>query len=128
VLPTRARPSPIRRAVIEREFGPFISSRSENFVRVEYDGDGTADIYLKDEGEIDGFMISRPPNTPAFWQSVFDILRETRSVLYWPGGGQSSLVVIAEVIEHLPPDFIEALGKPVVVTSFAQIPDRIAAS
>jgi hypothetical protein len=121
-------PAPIPRAAVDREFAPVTQSRSDDFRQAAYDDGGTADIYLKDEGDIDGFMVSRPPNSPAFWTSIFNILRDTRSVLYWPGGGQASLVVSPEVIDHLPPDFIEALGKPSVVTQAAEIPDRIATS
>jgi hypothetical protein len=124
----RGNPAPIARPVIEREFGPFIRSRSAGFRQAAYDDGGTADIYIQDEGDIDGFSVSRPPNSPAFWVNVFNILRDTGSVLYWPGGGQASLVVSADAVEHVPLDFIEALGKPSVVVSAAEIPDRIAAS
>jgi hypothetical protein len=87
-------------------FGPSLEERAAREFRVVYADGGVADIYAGGDRKAPGIAINRPPSSPAFWDSIVAYLRETQSVLYWPGE---------------PPSFIEGLGTPQLVRSGADI-------
>jgi hypothetical protein len=85
--------------LVETAFAPFIESRGdESWALTE----SNADVWIDTEPEISGFMVSRPPgeNHP-FWQAVFDLMRQTPTVLHWQGGG--AVVADESVVAHMPP-------------------------
>lgn len=106
------------RAVVERAFAPFIKARRAHSWELEIGGKGGPRIYIRNEPEIHGFMVDRPGHD-AFWKALMRVLRETGSVLYWPGGG--AVVTSKTILAHLPPDLVEGVGRPLVTTDIEKI-------
>ncbi|EDP9825581.1 hypothetical protein ACK1FJ_003418 [Salmonella enterica] len=61
------------------------------------------------------------PGTDAFWQSLVDILQATHTALYWADTENALVIGQQDTRQHLPPDMIETLGEPRLVTSFEQL-------
>jgi hypothetical protein len=111
--------------LVEEIFGPYTTSNKDDSCWVLRFRDGGVSELNVDAGpDIDGFMVSRPPNSPELWRGIIEILKRTTSVLYWPG--TPCVVADASVIPHLPPDMIESLGEPVVTTDRDEILELIA--
>jgi hypothetical protein len=65
---------------------------------------------------------NRPPSyehVPEFWEAMFEILVQTRTIMYWPAGGPLPHCCIANpaMIPGVPADLIDALGEPAFVSS-----------
>lgn len=85
---------------------------------------GRSFLYLDDDRqEADFFSVNRPADSPELWSGLLEILRETRGMLFWPGGG--AVVAHQSDIAHLPPSMIDIFGTPTVVSSGRQIEERI---
>ena len=82
-------------------------------------------VYISDDPDCDGFMVSRPPFSRVFYDAVLTLMRRTSSVVYWPGKGVCICAPDPETVAELPPDMIEVLGQPKIVTSAADIPAAI---
>jgi hypothetical protein len=107
-------------ALIEREFGPFATTKDAKWWDLDYPDGGHCEVYVDATGSsISSFMVARPPASEEFWLSLFKLLQQTPSCLYWPGGGP----VIAQpfVRDRLPLQMIEGLGEPVVISTPEQI-------
>ncbi|AHE72657.1 hypothetical protein M942_05415 [Enterobacter ludwigii] len=66
-----------------------------------------------------GLSVNRPPGVDAFWDSLYEILKTTHSVLY-----SSDIALIIgqqETIVHIIPEMIEALGEPFLIENHKQI-------
>ncbi len=114
--------APFPRSLLERAFASFIEKKEQTSWKLV---NSLADVWVTDQAEIAGFMVSRPPGDDhPFWPALFDFMRQTGSVLYWPGG-DGTVVTDAAVIPNLPVDMIKALGEPIIVTSPAEITDLI---
>jgi hypothetical protein len=107
------------RSIVEKAFSVDADETKSTCWTVNYPDGGSGFDYIDEEVEITNFAVNRPPISPAFWEAMLDILRQTPSVLYWPGDG--CVVADAAVIEQLPPDLIESLGTPTVVSTGAEI-------
>ena len=111
-------------ALFERGFRPFAEHWDADHVFLKYPDGGMGEIYAETAGEtMNGFMISHAPAHPEFWQALFELLRETSSCLFWPGGGQ--VIARSSTRDHPAPDMIEALGEPSLVSSPQQIIDAM---
>jgi len=113
-------PATFPRALLEQAFGPIIADRSnpEQWVL-----EGGSVLYVDDGDEVSGFLVNRPPGYDEFYEGIMEILQQTSSVFYWPGGG--CVVANADVAKHMPEAFIEGLGEPTVVTDPSEIPELI---
>jgi len=111
------------RAIIERVF---------KAVTVDQVGDhwylriGAGTMSVDDEPKITGISVNRPPSYeyfPEFWDAMFDVLRQTRTMLLWPAGGPRPYCCVANpaMTPDVPSNLIEALGEPAFVTSGAEI-------
>jgi len=117
-------PAPFSTALIEKGFGPYASERSPGRWVLRYPNGGFCELYVDAEQETEtSFMVARPPDSPEFWRTLLDLLQQTPSCLYWPGGGP--LIANPMVRNHLPPDMIESLGEPIVVSAPEQIIEAI---
>jgi hypothetical protein len=112
-------PATVPRTIIETAFGPFVVRVEPGLMQLSFPDDGEADVFVDDAAEVGGMMISGPPPNPEFWESLFDILRQTRSALFWPPG--QLVVANPGAIEHLPPDMVESMGEPIVVSAPSEI-------
>jgi len=111
------------RALVETAFAPFIESRSDRSWKLT---DSLADVWIQAGPEIYGFTVSRPPGDEhPFWQALFDLMRQTQSVLYWPSDGPASVVTDEAVIAHMPAEMIEIVGPVIVVETPLEIGECI---
>ena len=72
-------------------------------------------------------MISRPCADIRLWNALAEILRLGNAVLFFPGG-QHPLIAAPSVKQHLPPDMIEALGEPLIISTGAEILKQVRAA
>lgn len=69
---------------------------------------------MDDGAMVEGLAINRPAGPPEFWEALLDVMRQTSTVLYWPGEGAA--VADAAVIPHLPPELVKGVGGVTVTT------------
>jgi hypothetical protein len=115
--------APIPIAIIEQAFGPFIEFREPAGWGLLFPDGRRSFLYLREGERNNHFSINRPASSPELWAALFQILRQTGSVLYWPGGG--SVVADETVIPHLTPDILRSLEPAMVVRSPSEIVDCI---
>jgi hypothetical protein len=116
------------RAIVERAFKAIAVDQLGGYwnLRTPKGEMTSATISVADQPRISHFSANRPPGYgyfPEFWNAMFDVLQQTRTVLFWPADGPKPHCCLAnpDVIPHLPASLIEAIGEPALVTSGAQI-------
>jgi len=118
------RDAPIPLAVIEHAFGPFIKYREPAGWELSFPDDGRSFVYMKEDSDDDHhFNVNRPASSPELWTAPLEILRQTGTVLFWPGGG--AMVADESSIPHLLPEIAEILGAPIVVRDGVEIVECI---
>ncbi len=113
-------------AVVEEVFGAFIEGREPTCWTLLFPDGGRSFLYVRDQPNIAHFCVNRPVASPELWQGLFDILRRTGSMLFWPGGG--SVVADASVIARLGPGIIRSIGPVTIVHEPSEIIACIEAS
>lgn len=110
----------------ERIFAAHIAERDTAYrcIMLEYPNGARSDIYIKNDEEIDGFMVSRPGGTQLF-NDLYQLMKEVGAVLYWPGDAPCLAVADPIIVTKLPPDMIDALGPAIIVSSGSEIIDAI---
>jgi len=108
------RDAPIPLAVIEQAFGPFIKYREPAGWELSFPDGGRSFVYMKEDSDDD-----HPASSPELWTALLEILRQTGTVLFWPGGG--AVVADESSIPHLLPAIAEIFGAPIVVRDGAEI-------
>ena len=105
-----------------------MSEPEENFWQLRYDKVNWCDLYLgaleQDASKIESMMVSRPCVDGRLWDGLAAILKLGNVVLHFPGGA-APLFARVEVVEHLPPEMVKALGQPVCVATGKEISDAI---
>jgi hypothetical protein len=96
-------------------------------MRLEYPDRGGADVYIDDGDDIMGPTFNYCGGD-AFWQGVYELLKRTRSAIFWPALGPSCVVTDEATLAHLSADFLKSVGKPTIVHSGAEIADAISRS
>lgn len=121
------------RAIVERAFKSIaVDQRGDYWNLRTPDGKiGFATISVEDQPKITGLSADRPPSFagfPKFWDAMFEILAQTRTMLFWPTEGPHPIYCVADpaLIQDLSADVIAALGQPAVVSSGAEIDAAIA--
>lgn len=111
--------APIPLDVIEQAFGPFIKYRNLAGWELSFPDGGRTFVYLKEDDGEHHFNVNRPAMSPELWTALLEILRQTGTVLFWPGGG--AVVGDDSSIPHLLPEIAEIFGTPIVVRDGAEI-------
>ena len=120
----------IPRQQVRDVFGAPLVETEPDYWQLRYDDANSCDLYLtahSDPSMVRGFSVHRPCADPRLWDGLAGILALGDIVLYFPGG-KAPLVGRSTVTQHLPPDMIELLGCPVVVTSGREIRHEIDAA
>src|SRR6266568_4321603 len=74
--------------LIERAFGQYKRAGNDQCWILDYPDGGVCELYVDTTKErVEDFMVARPPASPEFWRTLFELLQQTPSCLYWPGGG-----------------------------------------
>jgi hypothetical protein len=109
-------------AAIRERFAGHIGSETNSTWRLAFDeGPSLAEVTLVGEDRIDGFAIDRPPDYRVFWEIIAGILRDFPCLLYWPYRKPTGVIGSLAVLPHIPKEFIQAMGIPLVSTD----PERI---
>jgi hypothetical protein len=118
----------IPRQSVRDVIGAHLTETEPDYWQLHYDDTNTCDIGLTphdtDQNMVLGFTVHRPCADERLWDALASFLTLGDVALYFPGG-RAPLVARSSVAEHLPPDMIEALGQPVVVTSGREIQHEI---
>ncbi len=77
------------RAVVERAFRAIAVDQSGNYwnLQTPRQEKTSVTISVDEEESISAFSANRPPeyrSFPEFWNAMFEVLRETYTVLFWP--------------------------------------------
>ena len=75
--------------------------------------EGYVDFYVDLSGEISGLMISRPIESSTLNKIIYKIMQCGRFIFFAPDA-KYPIVLCAEVIDHLPDEMLESLGKPLI--------------
>jgi hypothetical protein len=118
------KPAPFSIDILEKAFGRFADRSEEGCWRLTFPDGGETVLFLEDGDEISDFNVNGPTGSLELWQGLFDILKQTPSVLYWPGDG--AVVVQADAVAHLPADMVPVISPITVVGEPAAIPAAIA--
>jgi len=128
-------PAKFERALVERAFAPIAAEMyGDGWSLRAPDGEWLAEVSLDDAPLIDGFRVNRPPSydyLPGLYDALFEILRQTRTFLFWlaaEGGGPHYCVADADLIPPLVAQFGHYMGEPVLLASGADIEPAIEAS
>lgn len=110
--------------LIERGFGPYKNVRNEHCWVLHYPDGGHCEHYVDTtRDEIKSFMVARPRASPEFGKTLLDLLREMSNcpllAWRWPGDRQRFRS------GSPPPDMIEALGEPTIVSAPEEICEAI---
>ncbi len=117
------KPSTFPQNIVEKALGQYVAERRDGCWVLSFPNGGRSYLYIDDDSEIGDCNVNRPAASPELWQGLLDILRQTSTVLYWPGGGCA--VGNASVIAQLPPDMIKSLSTPIVAADTQTILDMI---
>lgn len=107
-------PSTFKRSEFEDIFGAYIVKSDPGFVELKFPDGSIADVYVSEEENIDGIMANHCGGK-AFFQALYQLANSINGCIYWPGDMPSSVVTDTTTIEHLPNDFVEGFGAPIVV-------------
>jgi len=78
--------------------------------------EGDVDFYVDLSGEMSGLMISRPVESSTLDKIIYEIMQCGRFIFFAPDA-KFPIVLCAEVIDHLPEEMLESLGKPQIADS-----------
>ena len=121
----------IPRERVRVAFGAYLTETEPDFWQLRYDEANSCDVSLTvhatEPSVVRGFTVHGPCADQRLWDALASILTLGDIVLYFPGG-RAPLVARSSVTEQLPPDMVEALGQPVVVTSGREIQHEIHAA
>jgi hypothetical protein len=116
---------------IRDAFAPYAIDDSPYDWRIFYDQQNYSDVmessHPTDTALICGFTVHRPCGGVRLWDTLATILKSGNFVLYFPASCPP-LIADERVAQHLPPDMIESLGKPKVITTGQEILDELRAA
>jgi hypothetical protein len=104
--------------IVRQALTPFITNRHGDLCKLSFPDGGGGEMFTDDDEETDGLMISGGSGRDIY-DALFNILRQTHSVLFWSFGG--CVVADPSVIPDIPEGLIESLGQPTIVKSGADI-------
>ncbi|MCL2365093.1 MAG: hypothetical protein FWC71_10575 [Defluviitaleaceae bacterium] len=73
--------------------------------------EGNVDFYMDCPNEISDIMIAKPLVSPNLNQIIYEIMQCGRFIFFAPDA-KFPIVLDSEVMDHLPIDMLDALGKP----------------
>ena len=112
------KPCGIPDRVIRECFGPYLRDESPDVWDIRYDELNSSTIFIsrQSDGTITSLNVNRPCVDLRLWDALFRILMLGNVVFHFPGDSPPSIAQ-PEAADHLPPEMIDAIGTPAVVTS-----------
>ncbi len=130
---TIAKGQTFERATVEAAFATYVRDAKLGAL---YFGDATRGFFLSamaiEKAElIDRFSINRPSpydQCPEFWCALFEVLRQTPTVLIWPAPKPYPCFCFANsaLAGRLPPGLVADFGPPMLASSGAAIGAAVA--
>lgn len=113
------------RAAFEKIFGPLAVERrnGKGFVRIKF-SDGGAEIYIDDDDELTCIMFNHCGGD-IFFDALYRLADAIKGLVYWPGVAPSSVITEAATLRHIPEEFVEGCGPPIVVKNGEEITEAI---
>jgi hypothetical protein len=121
------------RAIAERLFASHVHDLSGDEWEIHWPDGGAcfARVHIDDTLMVGGFSVERPPGFVEFWDTMYQLMKETGALLLWPGEPLCAVADVA-VLDKLPPGFVEETverdGPIPVVSSGQELWDVIEAS
>lgn len=112
-------PTTFKRMVMDQVFGANLSINEDDFARVGFTDGSGGQMFFSEGDDLHGVMFNHCGGE-AFWNALFDLLKRTGSVLFWPGGG-GYLVADMAVVAHLPRGMVAESDTVTLVTSGTEI-------
>jgi hypothetical protein len=114
------------RALVERAFQSIAVDQNGDYwnLQTRQREMTSVTISVAKEPQISHFSANRPPDYhsfPEFWDAMFDVLRQTHTLLFWPADGPIPHCCLANPDMLVSAEVINALGEPAFVTSGAEM-------
>lgn len=119
-------PAKFKRAMFDEVFGASLTANEDGFASAAFPDDSGGQMFFGDGDEIDGVMFNHCGGE-AFSNAMYELMKRTGSVIFWPGSG-GYVVADRAVVAHLPPGMMDESDKLTVVSSGPEIFDAITAS
>lgn len=94
------------RADFDAVFGPYVTSREPDFVKVEFPDGSGSDVYIDDAEAIYSIMFNHFGGD-AFLDALYRLTARCKLAIYWPAPGNPIAITDQSVKPHLPKDFAE---------------------
>jgi hypothetical protein len=119
-------PVSIPREQVRAAFGEFVEESEPEYWTLRYAEDQWCNVRLKpiEGGLIHRLCVVRPSADKRLWESLAAIMKLGNVVLYFPGDAPP-LVADNFVLQQLPQEMVDALGKPVVIRNGKDILEHV---
>jgi len=118
-------PALFQLSVLVKTIAPFVVETAPQWFELRFAKNDVCTIFADTSAEeIDGFNVNRPCADIRLYEALLTVLKVPGLVLVMPGECPP-LIGDAETAGHLPPDIVEALGKPALLQSASEILQRI---
>jgi hypothetical protein len=99
------------RAMVERAFASIaIDLSGDHWILQPPNGESVmANVSIDEEALINGFSVNRPTHYdyfPELWDALYDVMRQTRTILFWPTNSGCCCIANAAFAAELPADFV----------------------
>jgi len=120
-------PQSFQARVLNDAINPYIVGKEPTCYVLRFSGDESSDcdLYVDTEAErISNFSINRPVSDERLYVALLQVLQLPGTVMYI-SGDCPPLVGNYHSMAELPPDMVESLGKPVLITKPHEIREYI---
>jgi hypothetical protein len=118
-------PALFQLSVLVEVIAPFVVDTAPKWFELRFAEDDGCTIFVETTAEeVDCFNVNRPCANARLYEALLTVLKIPGLVLIMPTECPP-LIGHAETAGHVPPDIIEALGKPVLLQSASEILQRI---
>ena len=108
--------SKFRRHIAWEKFAPYATGSFGHY-ELRFPDGSRGYLSIDDGDEIDGLAVNRPGGD-MLYDLIYEIMRQTSTILYWNDGG---VIARASVALQIPSQFLSALGTPRIVRSGHEI-------
>jgi hypothetical protein len=96
-------------------FQPFVELTEETLSRLRFPDGGEAELTIDNALHIDNFIVRQPPDEPAFWTALFQILQKFPGAVFCDGGPLA--VAQSGMVAQIGADMVEAFGTPQLIAT-----------
>ncbi len=115
---------PLERPLVAKILNQHAIDPDPTLYNVTYADDGGAFIYGAEDDDVQSLMFNHCGGA-IFFATLFELARQTESVIVWPASEPSITVTSATTLAHFPKDFEDGIGPAVVVNSGQELEDYI---